>query len=195
MSSNVIVVAEVAFGGSVKRPSLEAIAAGPRSSPRKSGGQVIALACRATAWTPTRSRASRPRPPPKSSPSTATGPRRTTRSDGVGTKAHRRTGPEANDGGAVLMAHTAMGKDRDAPHRGPRSRPGIITDVDRTSPARVAPLVRQEAGLRRQGRISRSPRTKAPFCRDDPAEQLRCRRAVTTAARSPTVDAPSVSAA
>jgi len=119
--SNIIVIAEVR-GGSLKRPSLEAVTAAQQLA-QSSGGQVVAIACGngidAAAGELGNS-----------------GTNKVVAIDGASFEnysgdAYAKAIAEqvkANDGAAVLMAHTAMGKDL-LPRVSALLETGIITDV------------------------------------------------------------------
>jgi len=119
--SNIIVIAEVR-GGSLKRPSLEAVTAAQQLA-QGSGGQVVAIACGngidAAAGELGNS-----------------GANKVVAIDGASFEnysgdAYAKAIAEqvkANDGAAVLMAHTAMGKDL-LPRVSALLETGVITDV------------------------------------------------------------------
>lgn len=119
--SNIIVIAEVR-GGSLKRPSLEAVTAAQQLA-QGSGGQVVAIACGngidAAAGELGNS-----------------GANKVIAIDGASFEnysgdAYAKAIAEqvkANDGAAVLMAHTAMGKDL-LPRVSALLETGIVTDV------------------------------------------------------------------
>ncbi len=119
--SNIIVIAEVR-GGSLKRPSLEVITAAKQLA-SASGGQVVAIACgngidAATAELAAGGAAK---------VIAIDGPSFTEYSGDAWAKAIVEQ-VKANDGTAVLMAHTAMGKDL-LPRVSGLLDTGIITDV------------------------------------------------------------------
>jgi electron transfer flavoprotein alpha subunit len=117
--SNIIVIAEVR-GGSLKRPSLEAITAAQQLA-TASGGQVIAIACGNGI---------------DAAASELAGTSKVIAIDGAGFANYSGDAwakaiveqVKANNGAAVLMAHTAMGKDL-LPRVSGLLDTGIITDV------------------------------------------------------------------
>lgn len=117
--SNIIVIAEVR-GGSLKRPSLEAITAGLQLA-ASSGGQVIAIACGNGI---------------DAAAGELAGAAKVVTIDGASFAEYSGDAwakaiaeqVKANDGAAVLMAHTAMGKDL-LPRVSGLLETGIITDV------------------------------------------------------------------
>ncbi|MFN3243322.1 MAG: electron transfer flavoprotein subunit alpha/FixB family protein [Planctomycetota bacterium] len=119
--SNIIVIAEVR-GGSLKRPSLEAVTAAQQLA-QGSGGQVVAIACGngidAAAAELGNSGASKV--------IAIDGASFENYSGDAWAKAIAEQ-VKANDGAAVLMAHTAMGKDL-LPRVSALLETGIITDV------------------------------------------------------------------
>ncbi|MFT4512081.1 MAG: electron transfer flavoprotein alpha subunit [Planctomycetota bacterium] len=119
--SNIIVIAEVR-GGSLKRPSLEAITAAKQLA-TASGGQIVAIACGNGIDAATAELA-------------AGGAAKVIAIDGATFAEYSGDAwakaiaeqVKANDGAAVLMAHTAMGKDL-LPRVSALLETGIITDV------------------------------------------------------------------
>ena len=119
--SNIIVIAEVR-GGSLKRPSLEAITAAKQLA-TASGGQVLAIACGNGIDAAAAELA-------------AGGATKVIAIDGASFAEYSGDAwakaiaaqVQANDGAAVLMAHTAMGKDL-LPRVSGLLDTGIITDV------------------------------------------------------------------
>lgn len=117
--SNIIVIAEVR-GGSLKRPSLEAVTAAQQLA-TASGGQVIAIACGNGI---------------DDAASELAGTGKVITLDGAGFANYSGDAwakaiaeqVKANDGAAVLMAHTAMGKDL-LPRVSGLLDTGIVTDV------------------------------------------------------------------
>ncbi|MFK7738716.1 MAG: electron transfer flavoprotein subunit alpha/FixB family protein [Planctomycetota bacterium] len=119
--SNIIVLAEVR-SGSLKRPSLEAVTAAQELA-KSSGGQVIAIACGSGIDAAAGELA-------------ANGANKVIAIDGASFEQYSGDAwataiaeqVKANDGAAVLMAHTAMGKDL-LPRVSGLLDTGIITDV------------------------------------------------------------------
>ena len=119
--SNIIVIAEVR-GGSLKRPSLEAITAAQQLA-QSSGGQVVAIACGSGIDSVAAELASN-------------GSNKVIAIDGAAFESYSGDAyaaaiaeqVKANDGAAVLMAHTAMGKDL-LPRVSALLETGVITDV------------------------------------------------------------------
>lgn len=117
--SNIIVIAEVR-GGSLKRPSLEAITAGQKLA-AANGGQVIAIACGNGL---------------DAAAAELGAAAKVVTIDGAGFAEYSGDAwakaiaeqVKANDGAAVIMAHTAMGKDL-LPRVSGLLETGIITDV------------------------------------------------------------------
>ena len=119
--SNIIVIAEVR-GGSLKRPSLEAVTAAQQLA-QGSGGQVVAIACGSGIDAAAGELGN-------------SGANKVIAIDGASFEnysgdAYAKAIAEqvkANDGAAVLMAHTAMGKDL-LPRVSALLETGIVTDV------------------------------------------------------------------
>ena len=119
--SNIIVIAEVR-GGSLKRPSLEAVTAAQQLA-QGSGGQVVAIACGSGIDAAAGGLGN-------------SGANKVIAIDGASFEnysgdAYAKAIAEqvkANDGAAVLMAHTAMGKDL-LPRVSALLETGIVTDV------------------------------------------------------------------
>ena len=119
--SNIIVIAEVR-GGSLKRPSLEAVTAAQQLA-QGSGGQVVAIACGSGIDAAAGELGN-------------SGANKVIAIDGASFEnysgdAYAKVIAEqvkANDGAAVLMAHTAMGKDL-LPRVSALLETGIVTDV------------------------------------------------------------------
>ncbi|MCK5940652.1 MAG: electron transfer flavoprotein subunit alpha/FixB family protein, partial [Planctomycetes bacterium] len=119
--SNIIVIAEIR-GGALKRPSLEAVTAAQELA-KSTGGQVVAIACGQGIDAPAGELA-------------GNGANKVVAIDGASFADYSGDAwakaiaeqVKANDGAAVLMAHTAMGKDL-LPRVSALLETGVITDV------------------------------------------------------------------
>ncbi len=152
--SNIIVIAEVR-GGSLKRPSLEAVTAAQKLA-QGSGGQVVAVACGSGIDA-------------AAAELGANGAHKVVSIDGASFEHYSGDAwasavaeqVKANDGAAVLMAHTAMGKDL-LPRVSALLDSGVITDVvdlscDGGSFGAKKPVFAGKATMTVKA-------TKAPFC-------------------------------